>query len=91
MELVHEPFLNFTCFRLDPGDMNNTESLNDLNEKFLEEINRGGKVFLTHTKIRGIYTLRMVIGQTYAERKHVDLALDQIRNAVERLMKETAE
>lgn len=82
-----EPFLNFTCFRLQPEGMNDTDKLNRLNESFLEEINRDGTLFLTHTKIDGLHTLRMLIGQTYVEEEHVDLALEHIASAAEKTMK----
>ena len=45
-----KPFLNYTCFRLQPEGMNDADRLNELNETFLEEINRGGRLYLTHTK-----------------------------------------
>ncbi|MEN8156863.1 MAG: pyridoxal-dependent decarboxylase [Bacteroidota bacterium] len=79
MELVIEPFLNFSCFRMNPPETDDTDELNRMNEWLLEAINLGGRIFLTHTKINGRYTLRMVIGQTYVERKHVELALEEIR------------
>jgi len=85
MESVYlplEPFLNFTCFRLQAQGVNDQESLNKLNAAFLEEINRGGELFLTHTKIGGLFTLRMIIGQTYLEESDVDRALDLIKQAV---------
>jgi len=81
MHLPLEPFLNFTCFRLQPEGVNNPELLNRLNTDFLEEINEGGELFLTHTKIHGLYTLRMIIGQTYVEEGDVDRALELIRTA----------
>lgn len=87
MHLPLEPFLNFTCFRLQPEGVENPDALNRLNEMFLEEINRGGKLFLTHTKINGIYTLRMIIGQTYAEEKDVDRALELIASAAGQTIK----
>jgi aromatic-L-amino-acid decarboxylase len=76
-----DPFLNFSCFRLHPEGMDAMDQLNALNEAFLEKINDQGTLFLTHTKIRGLYTVRMIIGQTYVEKKHVDLALREIRAA----------
>jgi aromatic-L-amino-acid decarboxylase len=76
-----KPFLNFSCFRLQPAGINDPESLNRLNEDFLEEINRRGDLFLTHTKVQGLYTLRMVIGQTYVNQAQVKLALMRIREA----------
>ncbi len=82
IELVIKPFLNFSCFRCVPGDITGEETLNSLNERLLEQINRGGKLFLSHTRIRGAYTLRMVIGQTYVKQEHVDQALEEIRYRV---------
>jgi len=86
IELAMKPFLNFSCFRLKPAGIESVNTLNEINESFLEEINRNGKLFLTHTKINGLYTLRMIIGQTYVERKHVDLALKEIRSAAESIL-----
>ncbi|MBE9517614.1 MAG: aminotransferase class V-fold PLP-dependent enzyme, partial [Bacteroidetes bacterium] len=86
LHLPLEPFLNFTCFRLQPEGVKNPEVLNQLNEAFLEEINKGGKLFLTHTKIHGLYTIRMLIGQTYVENKDVELALEVIREAAAQTM-----
>jgi len=82
-----EPFLNFTCFRLQPSGIEETDALNRLNENFLEEINRGGELFLTHTKINGLFTLRMIIGQTYVEQSDVDRALGIIKQAAGRTLK----
>ncbi len=90
MKSIHlplEPFLNFTCFRLQPEGLENPDTLNPLNEAFLEEINRGGELYLTHTKIDGLYTLRMIIGQTYVEEKDVDRALELISYAAGQILK----
>jgi aromatic-L-amino-acid decarboxylase len=76
-----EPFLNFSCFRLQPGGIADPRTMNHLNEAFLEEINRSGELFLTHTKVGGLYTLRMVIGQTYVNQEHVELAVERIKEA----------
>lgn len=85
VELAMEPFLNFTSFRLHPAGMDDPQMLNSLNERFLEEMNRRGKLFLTHTKIRGLFTLRMLIGQTYVEQRHIELALEEIKSVSERI------
>lgn len=85
IQLALEPFLNFSCFRFNPTGINETEKLNPLNEKLLSELNHRGKLFLTHTKIDGYYTLRMIIGQTYIEKEHVDLALQELRTVCDRI------
>jgi aromatic-L-amino-acid decarboxylase len=86
MVLPLKPFLNFTCFRLEPEGMNDPEALNALNEAFLEEINSSGKLYLTHTKIDGFHTIRMLIGQTYVDEHHVDLASEHIASAARKVL-----
>ena len=81
-----EPFLNFSCFRLQPDGITDPTKLNPLNEAFLEEINRSGELYLTHTKIDGFYTIRMIIGQTYVSQEHVELALERIKGAATLLL-----
>jgi len=76
-----KPFLNVSVFRLQPQGINHIQTLNRLNEDFLEEINSSGALFLTHTKVDGLYTLRMVIGQTYVNQAHVEFAVDKIKEA----------
>ncbi len=87
MHLPLEPFLNFCCFRLQPEGVVNPEVLNRINEALLEEINRSGKLFLTHTKINGLYTIRMLIGQTYVEKKDVEQTIELITLAAAQTMK----
>jgi len=79
IELATDPFLNFCTFRLVPPGETGSETVNELNRKLMETINGRGRLFLTHTRVRGHYVLRMVIGQTYVEKEHVDIALDEIR------------
>lgn len=80
-EIIGEPFLNFTCFRLRPAGETDEQRLNDLNGHFLDKINKTGKVFLSHTKVNGKYVLRFVFGQTYSEEKHLLLAGQTLREA----------
>jgi aromatic-L-amino-acid decarboxylase len=82
IELMFEPFLNFVCFRYREAASADSGKVNEASRQLLERINRGGKLFLTHTKIGDNLVIRMVIGQTYVERKHVDLALREIKKAI---------
>ena len=45
----------------------------------MDELNTSGKLYLTHTKLDGKLTLRMSIGGTWTERRHVERAWDLIR------------
>ena len=71
---------------MQPDGMEDPDELNRLNETLLEAINSGGELFLTHTKINGLFTLRMLTGQTYVEEKDVDLALERIAAAATRIL-----
>ena len=70
-ELAAATPLNLVCFRHVGGD--------EINERLLERLNRSGKVYLTHTKLDDKYTLRLCVGQTYTEERHVSRAWDLIR------------
>ena len=63
--------LNLVCFRYRGDD--------EINQKLLEELNDSGELFLTHTQLNNKYTLRMSIGQTNTERKHVKKAWKKIQ------------
>ncbi len=62
-ELTVDPPLNLVCFRHKSGD--------DFNMKLMNEVNKTGRAFFTHTKLHGEIVLRMSIGQTNTEEKHV--------------------
>ena len=62
--------LNTICFRHTIENKSKDE-LNFLNEQLLEKINATGKAYLTHTKLNGWFTLRLVVGQTNVTLRHV--------------------
>jgi len=53
-ELAVPRGFSLVCFRLDASD--------EANEALLERVNRTGELFLSHTKLRGRYVLRLAIG-----------------------------
>ena len=65
--------LNTVCFRYRPANRDE-KSLNDINEKLNHKLNDTGKIYLTHTKINGKYSLRMVTSQTNVELKNIKRA-----------------
>jgi aromatic-L-amino-acid/L-tryptophan decarboxylase len=70
-ELAAPVPLNLVCFRHKSGD--------DANQAIMDRVNRSGKMYLTHTKLNDRLTLRMCIGQTGTERRHVERAWELIR------------
>jgi len=82
-ELLAPVLFNTICFRLKPVNINDVERLNLINEKLIESLNNSGKVFFTHTKLNGKYTIRLVIGQTNVDEKHVLSAWEMIKEEAE--------
>ena len=77
--LAPVPF-GLVCFRYRPPGLAE-EELDRLNERLLASVNATGRVFLTHTRLGGRYTIRLVIGQRATERRHVEEAWGLIRAA----------
>ncbi|MFH1241815.1 MAG: pyridoxal-dependent decarboxylase [Pseudomonadota bacterium] len=82
-ELLAPVNLSVVCFRLNDGRPE--EALEVLNKKFHESLNKTGKVYLTHTSLKGKYAIRMAIGQRTTEEKHVKEAWDLIVAKAEEL------
>jgi aromatic-L-amino-acid decarboxylase len=55
-----------------------------VNEAIMHAVNAGGDVFLSHTKMRGRFTLRLAIGNIRTEERHVALAWERLRDAAQR-------
>ncbi len=76
-ELAAPVPLNLVCFRHKAGDA--------ANQTIMDRLNRSGDLFLTHTKLKGKLTLRLCVGQTNTEAKHVERAWKRIREESQKL------
>jgi aromatic-L-amino-acid decarboxylase len=76
-ELAAPVPLNLVCFRHKGGD--------EVNHGLMERLNRSGDLYLTHTKLAGRTTLRMCIGQTNTEARHVERAWKRIQEEADRV------
>jgi aromatic-L-amino-acid decarboxylase len=76
-ELLNEPPFNLVCFRHQAG--------NDFNKQLMDNINKSGKLFFSHTVLNNRLWLRMSIGQTQTELKHVEEAWLLIRQQAKNL------
>ncbi len=79
-ELAVPAPLNLVCFRHLGGDA--------VNERLLERLNRSARLYLTHTKLNDRYTLRLCVGQTNTEERHVLQAWRLIQETAEALEEE---
>jgi aromatic-L-amino-acid decarboxylase len=70
-ELVTQPLMNLVCFRHKNGD--------NFNMQLMNQINKSGKIYFTHTKLNNQLVLRMNIGQTNLEEQHVSEAWKLIK------------
>ena len=75
------------CFRV-RGE--SPEVQDRFNERLLARINAAGPVFLSHTALKGRYTLRVAIGNLRTEREHVAALWDLIRRSADELREEGA-
>lgn len=86
--LAPVPF-SVVCFRATPSGRDWTEAdLAALNERIMTRVNAGGEVFLSHTVLRGRFTLRIAIGNLETTQRHVARAWELLQEA---LAVETAE
>ncbi len=69
------------CYRVHPRGMDNEAELERLNCAVLEKVNAGGEVFLSHTKVRGKYCIRVAIGNLQTTIEHVRRAFDLVCEA----------
>jgi aromatic-L-amino-acid decarboxylase len=67
------PF-SVVCFRRDASD--------DENEAILERVNASGEAFISHTRLRGRYVLRLAVGNERTAEEDVAGAWNAIRNGI---------
>jgi aromatic-L-amino-acid decarboxylase len=78
--------ISLVCFRYHPSHGKFAEEeLEQMNKDLMDELNGSGKMFITHTKLKGKFALRLCIGQTNTTREHVRKAWEGIRACVEKL------
>jgi aromatic-L-amino-acid decarboxylase len=75
-ELMAPVPLNLVCFAHRAGD--------EFNRRLLERLNHSGRLYLTHTVLKGRYTLRFCVGQTQTEAEHVRRAWELLQEIAEK-------
>ena len=76
-ELALPPPLNLVCFRHRDGD--------EINQQIMDRLNTSGDLYLTHTRINDLLTLRLCVGQTNTELRHVERAWQRIQEVAAEL------
>ncbi|APJ05089.1 pyridoxal phosphate-dependent decarboxylase family protein [Silvanigrella aquatica] len=74
-EFMANRYFALICFRLKGSD--------ELNYKFMDKINKSGKLYLSHTKLNEKFVLRLSLGQTNLTEKNVIEAWQDILSLVD--------
>jgi aromatic-L-amino-acid/L-tryptophan decarboxylase len=69
--------LNLVCFRYRGSD--------EQNRQLMDNLNRSGDLYLTHTRLADRFVLRFCVGQTNTEARHVERAWQRIREEAAKL------
>jgi aromatic-L-amino-acid decarboxylase len=76
-ELAAPAPLNLVCFRHTGGEA--------INQELMARLNASGRLYLTHTRLNGELTLRLCVGQTHTEARHVQAAWAKIQVVADEL------
>jgi aromatic-L-amino-acid decarboxylase len=76
-ELAAPVPLNLVCFYHKADDA--------FNEKLVERLNKAGNIYLTHTRLADRYVIRLCVGQTNTEARHLEEAWRHISETADQL------
>lgn len=65
--------LNLVCFRYAPPETSEAER-ELFNQRLLSAVNNTGSIFITHTRLKGVYSLRLVAGNPNTTQEHISRA-----------------
>jgi aromatic-L-amino-acid decarboxylase len=84
-ELLAPRRLALLNFRYHPRGVDDAQALDRLNERLLEALNDSGRLYVTQNRVGGAYAIRMSIGQTTTERRHVEAAWQRMQETARAL------
>jgi aromatic-L-amino-acid decarboxylase len=79
------PF-SVVCFRCHPGGMTDEDAVDRLNASLMDAVNQTGEVFLSHTRLRGQFVIRLAVGNLRTTERHVQRAWELLQEHAERLV-----
>ncbi|HSH83472.1 MAG TPA: pyridoxal-dependent decarboxylase, partial [Herpetosiphonaceae bacterium] len=83
-ELTAPTPFSTVCFRAHPAGSDEA-ALERFNTRLLDAVNADGRIYLSHTKLRGRYTLRLAIGNIRTTEQHVRLAWELLEAKAQEL------
>jgi aromatic-L-amino-acid decarboxylase len=78
------------CFRAHPQGIDDEAALEQLNAELLERVNTSGEIYLSHTKLRGRYTLRLAIGNLRTTDAHISRAWTLLQEQMALLLQQAS-
>jgi len=81
--LAPVPF-SVVCFRARPDGLDDA-ALDAFNSRLLDEVNRSGDVFLSHTLLDGRFVLRLAIGHSATAERHIARAWELLTTLTDQL------
>ena len=84
LERMAEAEFSTVVFRHRPPGLSD-EQLDAHNARILEAVNATREVYLSHTRVRGRYSLRIAIGNIHTTEAHVRRAFDLVREAARKV------
>ncbi|MFI5286168.1 MAG: pyridoxal phosphate-dependent decarboxylase family protein [Candidatus Dormibacteria bacterium] len=82
-ELLAPAPLSVVCLRAHPPGLDDPGTLDMLNQRIVERINTGGRFFVSHTKVRGEYAIRVAFGNLRQEQRHAHGVIAALRGAID--------
>jgi aromatic-L-amino-acid decarboxylase len=82
-ELLAPALLSVVCLRAHPPGLDDPGTLDSLNQRIVERINTGGRFFVSHTKLRGEYAIRVAFGNLRQEQRHARGVIAALRGAID--------
>jgi aromatic-L-amino-acid/L-tryptophan decarboxylase len=78
LELMAPRSMSVVCFRRHPPDVDDESELEWINQELLRSLNDTGRAFVSSTRLRGRYSLRLCILNHTTSEEDVDFVLDWI-------------
>jgi aromatic-L-amino-acid decarboxylase len=82
-ELLAPAPLSVVCLRAHPPGLDDPGTLDTLNQRIVERINSAGRYFLSHTRLRDAYAIRVAFGNLRQEERHARGVITALRSALD--------
>jgi aromatic-L-amino-acid decarboxylase len=79
-ELLAPASLSVVCMRAHPAGLDGEAALDDLNARIIDAVNARGHFFISHTRVRGRYSIRVAVNGVRTEERHVQALWEEMRD-----------